>query len=219
MNTNKSMSEVPLFVNEKEDNESEIDILQKEFTLHKDILNTMIKEAFKIFDEDGSGEIDLREFRKMIRSLGINMDDDTIYEMMKKIDRNKSGSIDIDEFTDVMMKYQLSEHITVNQHLEITFNLYDKDQDGIISKDDLIKVSKEIEDILNNEEALAIISFTKILCLQFRRNINSPSFGISKEEFYHLLYNLGFIEDKIIKNVTIKDKKNSKLLKQLSIDE
>ncbi len=58
MNTNKSMSEFPLCVKEKEENEIDLDILNREFNLHRDILNTMIKEAFKMFDEDGSGEID-----------------------------------------------------------------------------------------------------------------------------------------------------------------
>jgi len=207
MNTNKSMSEFPLCVKEKDENEIDLDILNREFSLHRDILNTMIKEAFKMFDEDGSGEIDAREFRKMIRSLGMNMSDHEINEMIQKIDKNKSGYIDLDEFTAVMMQHQLSEQITVNKHLELTFNLYDKDQDGIITKDDLIKVSKEIEDILNSEEASLIISFTKLLCIHFKQSTTSPIFGINKEEFYHLLYNLGFIEDKIEKNEVEKEKK------------
>ena len=91
MNTNKSMSEFPLCVKEKDENEIDLDILNREFSLHRDILNTMIKEAFKMFDEDGSGEIDSREFRKMISSLGINMSDHEINEMIKKIDKNISS--------------------------------------------------------------------------------------------------------------------------------
>jgi len=152
----------------------------------------------------------------MIRTLGINMSEDEITEIIKKIDKNNSGYIDLDEFTGVMMEYQLSDQISVNNHLELTFNLYDKDQDGIITKDDLIKVSNEIEDITNSEEANLIISFTKLLCIHFKKKSSSPIYGINKEEFYHLLYNLGFIEDKYEKNEIRKESKSLKIFPRKS---
>jgi len=195
MFSNKSMSEVHLCNINKEEKVEDEDIFKKNFKLHKDIVESLIKEAFQMFDEDGSGEIDAREFKKVIKSLGLNMNDDNIKEIMKKIGKNHSGYIDLEEFTEVMLNHQIKEQITVNEHLENTFTLYDKDQDGIISEQDLIRVSKEVEDILGSEEASLIISFTKLLCYQFNKIENKKN-GISKEEFFLLLYNLGFVEEK-----------------------
>jgi hypothetical protein len=47
------------------------------------------------------------------------------------------------------------------------FKYIDKNKKETKTKDDLIKVSNEIEDITNSEEANLIISFTKLLCIHF----------------------------------------------------
>lgn len=203
------MSEVHLCNIIKDEKVEDEDILKKNFMLHKDIVESLIKEAFQMFDEDGSGEIDAREFKKVIKSLGLNMNDENIKEIMKKIGKNHSGYIDLEEFTGMMLNHQINEQISVNEHLENTFTLYDKDQDGIISEQDLIRVSKEVEDILGSEEASLIISFTKLLYYQFKR-IENKNNGISKEEFFLLLYNLGFVEEKNTKidNLIPKTKTN-----------
>jgi centrin-1 len=190
------MSEIPFFDKESPMKKFEIeDFNKKNFELHKDIIEAIIREAFQMFDEDGSGEIDMREFRKVIRSLGFNLNNQKIAELMQKIAKNHSGIISLEEFTEMMLTQYMNEDSPVNLHLENTFNLYDKDQDGIISREDLLKVSKEVEDILESEEALMIINFTKILCKQFDCGDNLIE-GINKEEFIMLLYNLGFLEDK-----------------------
>ena len=170
------------------------EMMKKNFELNKDIIEAIIKEAFQSFDEDRSGEIDSREFKKLIKSLGYNWNNEKISEIMMKMDKNKSGFIEIDEFTNIMLTNQRFEDFPVKIHLENTFTLYDKDQDGIISIEDLIIVSKELEDILESQDASLIISFTKILSKELNREdkIN----GITKEEFILLLYNLGFIEEK-----------------------
>ena len=171
-------------------------IINKDVDLNKDIIEAFIREAFNMFDEDGSGEIDYKEFKKLIKSLGYNWSNEKIAEIIRQFDTNQNGLIEIEEFTDLMLTNLKNEDSSVIKiHLENTFNLYDKDQDGIISIEDLINVSKDVEDILESEEASLIISFTKILCFQFKccdRILN----GINKDEFFLLLYNLGFIEEK-----------------------
>lgn len=190
------MSELPLFDNQSPTKKIEPeDLSKKRFELHRDIVEAIVREAFQMFDEDGSGEIDMREFKKVIKSLGFNMNNQKITELMQKIGKNHSGFINVEEFTDMMLKYQVNENSPVNLHLENTFNLYDKDQDGVISQEDLVKVSKELEDVLDSEEASMIINFTKILGIQLNSG-DSTINGITKEEFIMLMFNLGFLEDK-----------------------
>ena len=97
---------------------------------------------------------------KLVKSLGLEMNNKKIKELIKNrskwIRNNRYG-----EFTAMMLSYQFNKESPVEAHLENAFNLYDKDQDGIISQDDLIKVSNELEDILGMEEASLLISLAK----------------------------------------------------------
>ena len=57
-----------------------------------------IKEAFDLFDTDGSGSIDPKELRAAMQSLGFEAKNQTIYQMITDLDKNKSGNIDFEEF-------------------------------------------------------------------------------------------------------------------------
>lgn len=155
-----------------------------------------------MFDTDGSCEIDAKEFKKLVKSLGLEMNNKKIKELMTKIDVNGSGTIDMEELTAMMLSYQFNKESPVEAHLKNAFNLYDKDQDGIISQDDLIKVSQELEDIMAMQDANLLISFAKNLGKEFKKELKST--GITKEEFYNLLVKLGFlIEIKEDQNVNV----------------
>ena len=61
-----------------------------------------IREAFNLFDTDGSGTIDARELKAAMRALGFQVKKAEIRTMIADIDKDESGSIDIDEFTEMM---------------------------------------------------------------------------------------------------------------------
>jgi calmodulin len=50
--------------------------------------------AFKVFDKDGSGTISSDELRNVLKSLGENLTDDEVEEMIKLADRDGDGHID-----------------------------------------------------------------------------------------------------------------------------
>ena len=50
-------------------------------------------------DEDGSGELDIFEFKDMMRKLGVD-DPDEIGRYFKEIDEDESGLVDFEEFRD-----------------------------------------------------------------------------------------------------------------------
>ena len=58
----------------------------------------MIREAFNMFDEDGSGDIDKKEFSKLVQTLGLQLNKKKINELIEEIDKDGSGTIDYDEF-------------------------------------------------------------------------------------------------------------------------
>ena len=57
-----------------------------------------IYDAFIQFDDDGSGELDLDEFRAAVLSLGIELTDMQFRDLVNEIDADGSGEIDQEEF-------------------------------------------------------------------------------------------------------------------------
>ena len=78
----------------------------KDLDINPLIKDFMIREAFNMFDEDHSGEIDKREFSKLITSLGLELNEKRINELMKEMDKDGSGTIDFDEFSAMMSSFQ-----------------------------------------------------------------------------------------------------------------
>ena len=61
-----------------------------------------IREAFDLFDTDGSGTIDAKELRVAMRALGFEPKKEEIKKMIADIDKDDSGSIDFNEFLEMM---------------------------------------------------------------------------------------------------------------------
>ena len=61
-----------------------------------------IKEAFDLFDTDGSGDIEMKELKVAMRALGFEPKKDEISKMMMAVDTDGSGAIDYDEFCEMM---------------------------------------------------------------------------------------------------------------------
>ena len=57
-----------------------------------------ILDAFRQFDDDNSGELDLDEFRAAVLSLGIELTSGQFRELINKVDADGSGQIDQKEF-------------------------------------------------------------------------------------------------------------------------
>mmetsp|Transcript_2121 Transcript_2121/g.3268 ORF Transcript_2121/g.3268 Transcript_2121/m.3268 type:complete len:167 (-) Transcript_2121:120-620(-) len=63
-----------------------------------------IKEAFDLFDTDGSGEIDSKELKVAMRALGFEPKKEEIQKMISDVDDDGSGTIGYEEFLKMMRK-------------------------------------------------------------------------------------------------------------------
>merc|ERR1712086_393293 len=61
-----------------------------------------IKEAFDLFDTDGSGSIDVNELKVAMRALGMDAKSEEIRKLINDIDTDGDGTIDFDEFLAMM---------------------------------------------------------------------------------------------------------------------
>jgi centrin-1 len=63
-----------------------------------------IKEAFDIFDTDGSGNIDANELKVAMRALGFEPTKDELKRMIAEMDSTGKGTIDFPEFMQLVAK-------------------------------------------------------------------------------------------------------------------
>ncbi len=64
-----------------------------------------IKRAFKLFDEDGTGKISLRNLRRISRELGENLSDDELRAMINEFDLDEDGEINEEEFIKICTEH------------------------------------------------------------------------------------------------------------------
>ncbi|KAH0464642.1 hypothetical protein IEQ34_007428 [Dendrobium chrysotoxum] len=114
-----------------------------------------IKEAFELFDTDGSGTIDAKELNVAMRALGFEMTEEQINNMIADVDKDGSGAIDFDEFMH-MMTTKIGERDT-KEELMKAFRIIDQDNNGKISDVDILKIAKELGESFTLTEIRAMI--------------------------------------------------------------
>ena len=60
--------------------------------------NEDIRQAFRLFDNDGSGQVSAAEFRKTLTTLGEQMSEEEVDEMMAVLDKDGDGNLNYEEF-------------------------------------------------------------------------------------------------------------------------
>ncbi|VFQ92063.1 unnamed protein product [Cuscuta campestris] len=101
-----------------------------------------IKEAFELFDTDGSGTIDAKELNVAMRALGFEMTEEQIEQMIADVDKDGSGAIDFDEF-EHMLTAKIGERDS-KEELVKAFQIIDHDKNGKISVADIQRIAKEV---------------------------------------------------------------------------
>ena len=114
-----------------------------------------IKEAFDLFDTDGSEKIDAKELKVAMRALGFEPKKEEIKKMIADIDKDGSGQIDFADFLD-MMTAKMQERDGKEEVLK-AFRLFDDDETGKISLKNLRRVAKEIGEVMTEEELQEMI--------------------------------------------------------------
>jgi len=62
-----------------------------------------LREAFRVLDKKNQGVIDVADLRWILKSLGDDLTDEDIEDMINDTDTDGSGTVDFDEFAKLMM--------------------------------------------------------------------------------------------------------------------
>lgn len=89
------------------------------------------KEAFDMYDKDGSGSISVMEFIKALKNMGQTLSQDEINNLIQSIDGDNSGEIDFNEFLIFMV--QKKRNKDEEDLILRAFKSFDKDKDGKLS--------------------------------------------------------------------------------------
>ncbi|KAK6936866.1 EF-hand domain [Dillenia turbinata] len=107
-------------------------------------------EAFSLFDQDGDDCITTKELGTVMRSLGQNPTEAELLEMIKEVDTNYSGTIEFKEF--LMLMEKRMKDANFEQELKEAFQVFDMDQNGVISASELRHVMTNLGEKLNDED-------------------------------------------------------------------
>ncbi|EED93263.1 centrin-like protein [Thalassiosira pseudonana CCMP1335] len=114
-----------------------------------------LRQAFDLFDTDGSGSIDPKELKAAMQSLGFDAKNQTIYQMIKDIDKDGTGEIEFDEFLDLMTSRLAGSDS--KEDIQKIFELFDDDKTGYISLQNLKRVCAELGEQMDDSELLEMI--------------------------------------------------------------
>eukprot|EP00300_Choanocystis_sp_HF-7_P030930 c39947_g1_i1.p1 GENE.c39947_g1_i1~~c39947_g1_i1.p1 ORF type:complete len:162 (-),score=50.18 c39947_g1_i1:66-551(-) len=109
-----------------------------------------IREAFDLFDADGSGSIDAKELKVAMRALGFEPKKEEIKKIISENDREGNQTISFQAFLD-MMTSKMNEKDSREEILK-AFKLFDDDETGKVTFKNLKRVAKDLGEIITDEE-------------------------------------------------------------------
>ena len=117
------------------------------------------KQILRFFDTDNDGTISVDEMAPALRSLGIDVSDTKLKEMIAKIDSDQSGTIDYHEFK-VYYHALFEEKIKRGldwKYIQMTFEKYDADSSGFLDIDEFSYALKKMAPNINNDDIKSIL--------------------------------------------------------------
>ncbi len=114
-----------------------------------------IKEAFDLFDTNGTGKIDAKELKVAMRALGFEPKKGEIRNIIIDVDKEGTGTVEYQDFLD-LMTIKMRERDPVEE-MKKAFQLFLDDDSDKITLKHLKKVAKELGENMEDEELQEMI--------------------------------------------------------------
>ena len=114
-----------------------------------------MREAFKLFDTDDSGTIDMRELKAAMRALGFEVRKEEARKMLTDINKDGTEEVTLDEFI-TMMAPKMGNRNSKEEIMKV-FRLFDEDNTGFITFRALKRICAELGEGLTDAEIQEMI--------------------------------------------------------------
>jgi len=117
-------------------------------------MDSEVVDAFKLFDRDNDGRVTRDEIVDLIESLDGDSSCPHVQELLKASDENGNGSVDLSQFMAlwISFKAKVGEDGDTEADIKTAFREYDKDNDGYITKDEMMGAIGRMGFVSNKEE-------------------------------------------------------------------
>lgn len=112
-------------------------------------------EAFNLFDTEGTGKIDIKNFKVAIRALGFEPKKEELKKLLAEVDKYGTGKLSFENFLHLMAT-KMAERDS-KEEIQKAFRLIDSTGTGAITFGDLRRVALELGEDLTNEEIQEMI--------------------------------------------------------------
>nr|AAV73912.1 calmodulin-like protein [Pinctada fucata] len=118
------------------------------------------REAFHLFDKDGSGSISAEELGTVMRSLGQNPNEQELQDLVEEIDTDGNGEVDFNEFLAMMAKKM--KDTDSEEEIREAFRVFDRDDKGFITASELKHIMTTLGEKMDDEEAEEMVAAADI---------------------------------------------------------
>ncbi|KAF0984612.1 hypothetical protein FDP41_000511 [Naegleria fowleri] len=117
-----------------------------------DLTETEFREAFSLHDNN-SGVIPHDKLNTVMRLLGLAPSDNELRELISILDPSSSGNISLNNFVNEMRNRfsKTTQNQNIDEYME-SFRLFDRDQDGFISTEELKHIMTTLGEKLSDHE-------------------------------------------------------------------
>ena len=129
-----------------------------------------LKAAFKAYDTDGNGTIDISELRAVMRNLGAP--EGEAERVMKSADTLKNGVITFDEFCAAVGPVYEHSHVALRR----AFNVFDADRNGSIDREELRTMLIKLKLLPTDHDVATFESMWKLADTNSDGNISFDEF-------------------------------------------
>ncbi|CAL6016017.1 Centrin [Hexamita inflata] len=114
-----------------------------------------LREAFDLFDSDGTGKVPSKEIKVAMRALGFEPTREELKKFIQEVDSANTGLIDLNDFIRIITT-KMGEKDSREDILK-SFKLFDDDHTGKISFKNIKRVATELNEKLSDEEIQEMI--------------------------------------------------------------
>ncbi|KAG5679868.1 hypothetical protein PVAND_009405 [Polypedilum vanderplanki] len=114
------------------------------------------QEVFNVYDINRDGQINTSELDTVMKVLGEELTEARLQKLINEVDLDGSGTINFDEFIKLMQKVEETDFEKA-ESLRAAFKVFDKDNNGFVSFDELKYILTSFGEKLTDEEVQDIL--------------------------------------------------------------